>query len=101
MLRRRARLRRALRAMEQADIREGIALRYGYAAHLLAHSAVQPPEGAQEAAHLNREALFSRHEMSQEQRSMVDDYAARVLAACRKSWTLRQKIRYRLWDCLY
>ena len=39
--------------------------------------------------------------MNAEQRRCVDDYAARVLTACKGNWTLWQKIRYRLWNCLY
>ena len=98
---RRKRLHRALRAIDEANDKDAIAMRYGYADCLLHHSTVQPPEGAAEAAALNREALFSPHAMNAEQRRCVDDYAARVLTDCKASWTLWQKIRYRLWNCLY
>ncbi len=98
---RRKRLRKALRAIDEADDKNAIAMRYGYADCLLHHSTAQPPDGAAEAAALNREALFSSHGMDPEQRRCVDDYAARVLTACKSSWTLWEKMRYRLWNCLY
>lgn len=98
---RRVRLKKALKAIDEADIRDGITMRYGYAVHLLNHSTAQPPEGAEEAVELNREALFSDHVMTVQQRKTVDDYADRVLSSCKESWTWRQKIWYRLWDCLY
>ena len=39
--------------------------------------------------------------MTPEQRGDVDAYAARVLDVCKSSWTIWEKIRYRLWNCLY
>ena len=98
---RRKRLHRALCAIDEANDKDAIAMRYGYADCLLRHSTAQPPEGAAEATALNREALFSPHGMNAAQRRVVDDYAARVLTDCKASWTLWQKIRYRLWNCLY
>lgn len=98
---RRIRLNKALKAIDEADTRDAIAMRYGYAACLLEHSTAMAPEGATEAAQLNREALFSSHKMTNAQRQTMDDYAARVLTACKNSWNWLQKLRYRLWDCLY
>lgn len=98
---RRSWLNRALKAIDTADTREAIAMRYGYAARLLAHSTAAAPEGAEEAAKLNREALFSDHDMTDLQRQTMDGYAQRVLSVCKESWSWLQKLRYRLWDCLY
>ncbi len=98
---RRRAFRKKLAAIDAADDREAIAMRYGYAVCLLRHSTANPPEGASEAAELNQKALFSTQEMTPEQRKDVDAYAMRVLAACKSSWTLWEKIRYRLWNCLY
>ena len=76
-------------------------MRYGYAVCLLRHSTVQFPGDAAEAAELNQKALFSTQEMTPEQRKQVDSFAVRVLDACKGSWTTWEKIRYRLWNCLY
>lgn len=94
-------LNKALKAIEEANIRDSITMRYGYAMHLLKHSTAAPPEGAEEAAVLNMEALFSCHEMTNAQRKIMDDYAEQVLNACKNSWSRLQRLRYRLWDCLY
>ena len=59
------------------------------------------PEGAEEAARLNELALFSSREMTGEQRKEMDGYASAVLQACKEKWTLSQKLRYKLWECLY
>ena len=93
--------RKKMAAIDAANDREAIAMRYGYAVCLLRHSAVQFPEDAAEAAELNQKALFSTQEMTPEQRKQVDSFAVRVLDACKGSWTTWEKIRYRLWNCLY
>jgi len=59
------------------------------------------PEGSDEAARLNREALFSNHEMTARQRRKMDDFSQAALQCCRDTWTWRQKLRYRFWECLY
>ena len=93
--------RKKMAAIDAANDREAIAMRYGYAVCLLRHSTVQFPEDAAEAAELNQKALFSTQEMTPEQRKQVDSFAVRVLDACKGSWTTWEKIRYRLWNCLY
>ena len=93
--------RKKMAAIDAANDREAIAMRYGYAVYLLRHSTVQFPEDAAEAAELNQKALFSTQEMTPEQRKQVDSFAVRVLDACKGSWTTWEKIRYRLWNCLY
>ena len=93
--------RKKMAAIDAANDREAIAMRYGYAVCLLRHSTVQFPEDAAEAAELNQKALFSTQEMTPEQRKQVDSFAVRVLDACKGSWTTWEKIRYWLWNCLY
>ena len=93
--------RKKLAAIDAADDREAIAMRFGYAVCLLRHSTVRPPEGAAEAAELNQKALFSTQDITPEQRKQVDSFAVRVLDACKGSWTPWERIRYRLWNCLY
>ena len=101
LLLRRKRLRAALLAIDNAPNREAIALRFGYAAALLNRCGGVEVEGFQRSAELNREALFSNHKMTEQQRHEMDDYARRVLKACKGKWTWLERLRYRLWDCLY
>lgn len=100
---RRRKLRRALRNIEAADNRGAIAALYGYGEALLRASPVERETlpGAAEAARLNREALFSAHEMTDEQREAMKRYIGGVLCACRRKWNLWQKILYRWIECLY
>lgn len=101
LLLKRRRLGRALAAIEGASNREAIAMRYGYAERLV--MTLQDPhiDGAEQAALLNCEALFSNHEMTDLQRHEMDEYAQRVLQACKNEWTIWKKLRYWLWECLY
>ena len=97
---RRGRLRRALRRIDEAEDRDAIALRYGYAVLLLRHLRGTPPAGGEEAAALNREALFSRHDMTADQRAAMDAYAAAVRTACHAEWGRLRTLRYRYLDCI-
>ena len=98
---RRRQFKTAMQAIREASNRDAISLRYGYAACLLEHSTAEPPDGAEVAEQLNREALFSDHEMTHHQRKEMDSFADAVLTVCKNSWSWLQKLRYRLWDCLY
>lgn len=97
----RKRFRRALAAIDAAPNRDAIAMRFGYAVKLLESCAGIQVSGDEQAARLNREALFSNHEMTDIQRTEMDRYAGHVLAACKEKWTVPQKLRHRFWDCLY
>lgn len=97
----RKRFRQALDAMDRAANRESVTLRFGYAAALLNTCGGLTVPGAEGAEELNREALFSDHDMTDSQRTEMDNYARRVLEACKQIWTIPQKLRYWLWDCLY
>ena len=50
---------------------------------------------------INKEALFSEHEISDEQRKAVDEYAQKVLAECKNNWSLWQKIKNRFVKFIY
>ena len=100
VLRRRRRFRRAMAAMGSAPNREAIALAYGYAVRLRESCAGLELHDAGMAA-LNREALFSDHPMTDSQRRDMEAYIRQVLDACKETWTIPEKLRYRLWDCLY
>lgn len=97
----RGKLKKALREIDEAPCRDAIAMRYGYAVCLLNHSEIEEPNGIEEAERLNKEALFSHHDMNEEQRKIMDDFASNVLNLCKDSWSVIKKLRYRIWDCLY
>lgn len=101
ILAKRRRFQKALRAMDSAPNREAIAMRFGYAASLLKTRETLTLKGQRRAETLNREALFSSHEMTDAQRLEMDAYAQQVLEACKNTWTVPEKLRYRFWDCLY
>ena len=61
---------------------------------------IRPAAGGEEAAALNREALFSRHDMTAEQRAAMDAYAAAVRTACHAEWGRLRTLRYRYLDCI-
>ena len=48
---------------------------------------------------LNREALFSNHIITEEQRQQMEDYRKNVLNKCRKQWSRRKRFwnHYVLW----
>ena len=92
---------RAMKRIEQAENREAIAMRYGYATNLLQTVDIVPPDSSEAASRLNREARFSKHEMTDLQRHEMDAYAALVLESCKQSWSKLDKLRYRWWDCKY
>ena len=98
---RRLRLRRSLKAIDEADDRNAVAMRYGYAMALKARTGdVNLPEDAA-AAHINELALFSRQEITQSQRKQMDTYAGSVLDACKRRWKWRQKLKLRWIEGIY
>ena len=99
--RKRRQLKRALVAMEHAGNNDAIALRYSYALRLIQTLDSVQVEGIEQAALLNQEALFSDHDMTDPQRQHMEAFAQRVLCECTQQWTIRKKLRYWLWECLY
>ena len=99
--RKRRQLKRALVAMEHAGNNDAIVLRYGYALRLMQTLDSIQVEGIEQAASLNREALFSNHDMTDPQRQEMEAFAQRVLCECKQQWTIWKKLRYWLWECLY
>jgi|BioPla2DNA2_1021312.scaffolds.fasta_scaffold00487_7 hypothetical protein len=97
----RKQLQKALAAINAASHRDAIAMRFGYAVKLLSSCTAIEVGGRQKAEELNQEALFSNHEMTYRQRREMDAYAVCVLQECKQKWTILDKLRYRLWDCLY
>ena len=57
--------------------------------------------GYDEAFAINKEALFSGHPITDEQRKTVDVYAEKILAECKKKWSLWQKFKNRFVKIIY
>ena len=98
----RKRLKKALIAIDNADNKAAVAMRFGYAEKLLENTDIDAKSfGYDEAFVINREALFSKHEISDEQRKTVDEYAQKVLAECENKWSLWQKFKNRFVKFIY
>ncbi len=97
VLRERRKLKRSLNRIRDEENREAIASLYGYAAALLARAKLMPRdiEGAEVAEKLNREALFSEHAMSDEQRSLMEAFVAESLKESRAKWNTAERFFYR------
>ena len=101
----RKRLCAKLSAIEKADNKSAIAMQFGYAEMLRRHADV-PPEALRDmnydsAFAINKEALFSEHPMTAEQRSAVFEYSAKMLDFCKKRWNTGQRLLNRWIKCLY
>jgi len=100
--------------------REGMSLMFGYCALLMSKAGVELGGlGADESAEkikawnesgnldykmlceLNREALFSDHEMSAGQYEDMKAFVADTLTACKAKWNPWQKVYYRWINCVY
>lgn len=96
----RHKFRKQLEAIAQSPNREAIAGYFGYARKLLlCCPGLDLVDSAMEK--LNQEALFSSHTMTDDQRQDMERYSTQVLTACKENWAVPQKLRYRLWNCLY
>lgn len=101
----RKRLCAKLAAIGKADNKSAIAMQFGYAEMLRKHADV-PPEALHDMNYdsvfsINKEALFSDHPMTDEQRSTVFEYSAKMLEFCKKRWNTGQKLLNRWIKCLY
>ena len=98
----RKKLKKALLAIDSADNKTAVPLRFGYAERLIETSGIsKETSDYEEAFAINREALFSEHEISDGQRKAVDDFAKNVLAECKNSWSFWQKIKYKFIKFIY
>ena len=97
----RKRFKKALSDIDSADNKTAVPLRFGYAQKLIGTLKASETEGYEEAFAINKEALFSKHEISDEQRKVVDDFAKKVLSECKNSWNLWQKIKYKFIKFIY
>ena len=97
---RRRKLRRALEKISSSDNRSAVAMLYGYAV-MLAEKARITEDPDDTARSLNREAMFSDHEMSDAAREEMEGYVERVKEMCRKKWNFLKRFYYRFVDCVY
>ncbi len=95
----RNRLRKSLGLIEQMPNKEAVKSLYGYAALLSSKLDERPDD--EEIRLINREAMFSDHEMTDEDRQKVNEYVGKVRECCRKSWKIGEKIKYRYFECIY
>ncbi len=101
----RKKLKKALLAIDNADNKTGAAMRFGYAQKLSENAELTAETleicGYSAAFEINREALFSKHPIADEQRKTVDDYAEKILAEGKKKWSLWQKLKNRFIKFIY
>lgn len=101
----RKKLKKALSAIDNADNKTGAAMRFGYAQKLSENAELIAETleicGYSAAFEINREALFSEHPITDEQRKKVDVYAEKILAECKNKWSLWQKLKNRFVKFIY
>ncbi|MBQ7937178.1 MAG: transglutaminase domain-containing protein [Oscillospiraceae bacterium] len=98
----RKRLKKALSAIDNADNKTGAAMRFGYAQKLSEGADIDAKSlGYDEAFAINKEALFSEHPITDDQRKTVDEYAEKILAECKKKWSFWQKFKNRFVKFIY
>ncbi len=95
----RRRLRKSLKNAQEMDNKELIKTLYGYAQMLL--SKLEERYSDEEIRLINREAMFSDHEMTDEQAQKVREYLKKVEDICKKEWKIIKKIKYRFIECIY
>lgn len=92
-----------LEEMRMLPPKEAIPAWYGYAVCLRRHQA----DGQEDAAmweqmhRINEEALFSGHEMTEEQKETLLQFAETVKADCIRTWSRWDRFRYRWIRCIY
>ncbi len=95
------RYRNAMNDIRSSDNRNAIIKSYAYADMLSKLATPVSAAGSETAREINLEAMYSKHEMDDEKRKTVTDYAARIREERLKSFTFLQKIRYHFagWIC--
>ncbi len=101
----RKRLKKALKAIENADNKTAVPMRFGYCTKLIENADLSKEKlalaGYDKAFEINIEALFSEHEVSDEQRKTVDACSEKILEECKKSWSIFEKFKYKFIRFIY
>lgn len=91
---RRRKLFRTLDEIHQMNHRDAITALFGYANMLMEKAHIQTLDGLEKIQEINREAMFSNHEMTEEQREETELFAVQVIHACQKVWNAWERFRY-------
>ena len=89
-----------MKKIDQGPCREAIQAKYGYARYLMTFLDRVPEDTAAHAAELNREAAFSGHPMTEEQRQEMDAFVSDLKDRCKKAWNVPKSIYYRWFRCV-
>ena len=84
-----------------SEHKDAVAILYAYACMLKKKAALEEQPTEPEIQALNEEALFSTHEMTEEQQNRMETYQKQVLESCRKRWKPWQRFWYRYIWWLY
>lgn len=79
---------------EQADNKKAIIELFGYGVMLMNRCKVHEESHWDEISKINEEALFSTHEMRDEQRQRVQQFVNELVIRCKKEGSLLKNIRY-------
>ena len=96
---RRRRLRGALKAIDALPPREAVLRRYGYVKFLRRY-APQTISDTREIAQIVDLAQFSDHAITDEQRGLMDRFAADVAQTCLRQWNMPRRLYYRYIRCI-
>lgn len=94
VLKRKRKLFRVLDEIHQMDHQNAITALFGYANMLMERAHIEELDGLDEIRHINREAMFSNHEMTAHQREKTELFAVKVIRECRKKWNAWERFRY-------
>lgn len=101
----RNRLKRAIKAISEANNRQRAAMCFGYAEKLASVFDISPKTlaelGREDAMFINQEALFSPHEITDEQCKAVDEYAEKLLAEGKRNCSFKDNIKNRFIKFIY
>lgn len=100
---RRQKLRRFIKKAEQSDGKTSVCLFYPYAEEIIKRSSL--PDKLKEKYKVSGEiynrALFSKMEITENDKAAVMEFAKDVLENAVSKWSFREKINYRLIDVIY
>ncbi len=97
----RRKLRAKLTEINAMENKHAITSSYGYAVMLLGNIRSEISVDDSEAVLINREAMFSNHTMTDEQRQIIEKYTQDIRELCRRSWKWWEKIKYKFIECIY
>lgn len=91
---RRRYLNKTIKEIKQADNRKAITMYYKYAKNLKSYADLTVLQAQEQIEQLNKEALFSNHIMTKEQRQIMEDYVKEVIRECKESQSAGKRFWY-------